>query len=459
MMGSVRRLVTLGVALGVAGSAVAGCGSSSSSGGTSPTAASSSSAGSPAATSGATASGDTSSAAATSGASSVTGTLKVEGWKGGGSEPANVAQINAAFEKAYPNVKLTYSYVPPNDVYQQKLQSQLLAGTASDVIMVDPQKVQTWGKSGYLADLSQQGWASGIAANLKTFVSYNSKVLASPMELSPVGVYVNLDVLGKAGITAAPTDFPTFVADLGKLKAASLPGYSFPDAQGYMAEFVMLLSAATTVYQQTPDWDQQFMAGKVTFPQSFQTPLQQIQQLGSSGYVNFKDAVGTDEGTTGEPDFIAGKSAFYAGGSWLAAAIQKAPFKVAFIPWPGGEAGVAPSALVFPGTMWAVNAKSKETSAAQAYVDFWSKSANLAPYDSAEAAISPFGGSSSGADPILATMAASFASGKFTLMPTNTWLLADPETKIRSTLQGFLLGKTDVAATLKAIQGIAAPSH
>ncbi|GAA2018456.1 extracellular solute-binding protein [Catenulispora yoronensis] len=400
--------------------------------------------------------GSGSSSSSSSGGSSGTVTLKVEGWKGGGAEPANVAQVNAAFQAAHPNIKLDYSFVPPNDVYLQKLQSQLIAGDAADVIMVDPQKVQTWGKSGYLADLTQQGWTSGVPANLKPFVSYQGKVLAAPMELSPVGIYTNLDILAKAGIDSAPTDFPTFLDDLAKLKAKGLPGYSLPDAQGYMAEFVMLLSAATTVYGQTPDWDQQFMAGKVTFPQSFQKPLEQIQALGTRGLVDLKGSVGTDEVTTGEPDFLAGKSAFYAGGSWQAAAIQKGGFKLAFIPWPGGEAGVAPSALVFPGTMWSVNAKTKVSDAAKAYLDFWAKSENLAPYVQAEAAISPFGGAG-GTSPFLATMASTFASGKFTLMPINTWLLNAPETQIRSALQGFLLGKSDVNATLQAFQKAAAP--
>jgi raffinose/stachyose/melibiose transport system substrate-binding protein len=218
------------------------------------------------------------------------------------------------------------------------------------------------------------------------------------------------------------------------------------------------MAAATTVYQQTPDWDQQFMAGKVTFPASFTGPLDQLKQIGDLGYVNYQDAVGTDESTTGEPDFIAGKSAFYAGGSWLAEAVKKAPFKTAFVPWPGGAAGVAPSALMFPGTMWAVNARTKHTSAAEKYLDFWAQSANLAPYLTAEAAISPFTGPSTGVDPMLSTMESAYTAGRFALFPTSTWDLAAPETKIRSILQGFLLGKTDVPATLQAIQAAAAPA-
>lgn len=400
-----------------------------------------------------------SSGSSSTGGGSGTVTLHIESWKGGGAEPANVAKINAAFEKAHPDIKLDFTYVPPNDVYQQKLQSQLLAGTAADVIMVDPQKVQTWGKSGYLADLSSEPWASNISDVVKPFVSESDKIMASPMELSPVGLYVNLDILHQAGIDQPPTDFPMFLDDLGKLKSAGLPGLAFPDAQGYMAEFSMLMSAATTVYQTTPDWDQQFMDGKVSFTDAFQTPLNQIKQLGDAGYVDFKNAVGTDETTTGQPDFIAGKAAFYAGGSWLGAAIEKAGFKLGFIPWPGGDAGTTPSALVFPGTMWAVNAKSKEAAAARTYVDYWTDPKNLAPFLSAEAAISPYPGDSGQSDPLLATMSTAYGAGKYAMFPTNTWDLADPETQIRTILQGFLLGKTDVAGTLSAIQSAAAKAR
>lgn len=385
-------------------------------------------------------------------------TLRVVSWKGGGAEPANMSKVIAAFEDANPDITVDFSYVPPNDIYLQKVQSQLLAGNAADVVMVDPQKVQAWGKSGYFTDLSQESWVSRISPQAKSFVSYEDKVLASPMELTPLGVYVNLDILAQAGVTSPPTDFPGFLQVLGKLKAAGLPGYSFPNAQGVTGEFVMLLSAATTVYQETPDWDQQFMQGKVTFPESYRTPLEQIDQLGKDGYVDFRSSVGTDEATTGQPDFIAGKSAFFAGGAWQAAAIKKAPFKLAFIPWPGGETGTKPSALFFPGTMWAVNARTEQSDAAKKFLDFWAKPENLAPFLSAEAALSPFAGATPDADPVLATMAEAYTDERFALFPANTWNLAAPEVKIRKILQSFLLGETDIDETLNALQDAAKPA-
>jgi raffinose/stachyose/melibiose transport system substrate-binding protein len=391
------------------------------------------------------------------GSSSGDNVLHVVGWKGGGAEPANVAEINAAFEKAHPDIELDFQYVPPNDVYLQKVQSQLLAGNAADVVMVDPHKVQSWGRSGYFADLSGERWTGRIAPQVKGFVSYRDKVLAAPMELTPIGVYVNLDILTSAGITTPPTDWPGFLDTLTKLETAGKPGLAFPNAQGTTAEFAMLMSAATTVYRGDPDWDQRFMKGEVTFPRSYRTPLEQIRQLGADGHVDFRTATGTDEATTGQPDFIAGKSAFFVGGSWQAAAMKKAGFTLGFVPWPGGEAGTEPSALLFPGTMWALNASSEQQDAARTYLDFWATSGNLAPFLTAEAAIGPYG-DTPGADPLLATMTAAHAEDRYALFPANTWNLADPEVKIRKVLQGFMLGTTDLETALDEIQKAAKPS-
>src|SRR4051794_35202951 len=47
--------------------------------------------------------------------------LKVYGWKGGDAEPANVAKINAAFEKANPNITLKYEFIP-SATYPQRVQ-------------------------------------------------------------------------------------------------------------------------------------------------------------------------------------------------------------------------------------------------------------------------------------------------------------------------------------------------
>jgi raffinose/stachyose/melibiose transport system substrate-binding protein len=151
-------------------------------------------------------------------------TLHVQAWKGGGAEPANVAEINKAFEKAHPDIKVDFEYITANDTYVQKLQPELLGGKAGDVIMVDTDKMKKWGASGYLADLSGESWASRIAPDAKPYAQADGKTLAMPMELIGIGLYANMDLLKKAGITEVPADWTTFLADSPRSRRpASIP--------------------------------------------------------------------------------------------------------------------------------------------------------------------------------------------------------------------------------------------
>jgi raffinose/stachyose/melibiose transport system substrate-binding protein len=379
-------------------------------------------------------------------------TIHVEGWKGGGSEPANVAQVNAAFEKAYPNIKVNFEYVPANDTYQQKLQPELLAGKAGDVIMTDSSKVQTWGKAGYLADLSSTGFASSIKDDVKPYATYNNKVLGAPMELIGIGLYANTDLLKKAGVASVPATWPDFLAALGKLKAAGITPISLPDKSGWTANLTMQAAAATLLYQQNSSWDQQFVEGKTTFGKDWPSSLAQLTELSAAGYVDWQKELGIDEWSQGIQAFTAGNSGFWFQGAWNIGAVQKGNFPIAFAPWPAGGAGTKPSALYFSGTMWSANARSSHLDAAQKYIDFWTKSENLSLFLQAENAVSPYTGGSTPSSDVTAAFVEAFTQNRYHLLPSNTWDTGEADTAIGSALQGYLLGKASAEATLTSIQ-------
>ncbi|MDY7555282.1 ABC transporter substrate-binding protein [Cryobacterium sp. 10C3] len=150
-------------------------------------------------------------------------TLKVLAWKGGGTEPAGVAEVNAAFEKSHPGVKIDFTYMPAGDSYTQKLSAELLAGNAPDVFMGDPVSTKTLASSGYLADLGKQSWASDVLPDLKSFTEgSDGKVYAAPTELIGITTYANMDLLKKVGITEVPTTRSIFLDDMAKLKVAGI---------------------------------------------------------------------------------------------------------------------------------------------------------------------------------------------------------------------------------------------
>lgn len=380
--------------------------------------------------------------------------LKVYGWKGGEAEPANIKEINAAFLKANPNIELKYEFIP-SAAYTQRVQSELLAGNSADVIMTDSAKVQDWGSSGYLENLSSNSWVSGVRKEIKPFVENGGKTYALPMEVIGISLFANNDLLKKAGISNTPTTWPEFESDLQKVKDAGISPLALPNKGGWTGDAVLNAIAATLVYKSNPSFDKQFMAGKASFS-SWKSSVQQMMDLQSKGFVDYKAALGVDEWSTGISDFQAGKSAFYVQGAWNQSTFSKAGLNDSFIPWPATTTPNS-NANLFVGTMLSVNAKSKVQAAAEKYVDFWSKSSNGYRYLEAENAVSPF---TSGKSPSTAgtkSFVDAVNAGRYRILPSNTWFSAAGETTLQQQVQALWLGEQSVDQTLKNLDEKLAP--
>lgn len=376
-------------------------------------------------------------------------TLNVIGWKGGGGETSNVPEINAAFEKAYPNIKINYSYVTSTE-YTTKLNAEFLAGKAPDVVMANTWTLPTWAKNGYVQDLSGQSWAGELSAPVKPLAEVGGKVYAEPNELSGLGLFSNMSILNSVGITTAPTTWSQFTVDLQTLKAAGKPGLELPDQAGWTIFEAINAQAAYQVYQGDPGWDQQQAAGSATFSGTagWSAAMQQIAALGTGGLIDYQDQLGINEWST--TDYQAGKAAFTLQGSWQNSAFVQAVPQTQFSPWPGAASGGQQIASTAVGTMWSINAATSHQQAAEDYLDFWATSQALDPYLTAEIAYSPF---TNVATPNL-TDAKSFAtamsSGKFIVMPENGWAGGASQTALGNDVQALVLGKATVAQTLSA---------
>jgi raffinose/stachyose/melibiose transport system substrate-binding protein len=367
-------------------------------------------------------------------------TLKVYGWKGSDTEPANIAEINDAFSKAHPEIDLQFESVPPNDAYTQRVQPELLAGDSADVIMTDSAKVQTWGEAGYLEPLDDLAGLDSVLPEITPFISQDDTPYALPMEIIGIDLYANTDLLAKAGITDVPTTWPEFEADLATLKDAGITPLSLPNKNGWTGAATINAIAATKVYQENPDWDAQFLAGTASFSDWIPS-IEQFQSLDTSGAVNFADELGVDEWSQGLPDFTAGKSAFWVQGAWNGSAVADAGVNSVFIPWPAGDEGVEPSVNLFAGTMWSINARSSVKDAAKEYLDFWADAKNAAPYLTAENAVSPFEGAKTPTSDMTKDFVAAFEAGRYRILPSDTWSGAEGEKTMQQQTQALMLGQ------------------
>jgi len=335
-------------------------------------------------------------------------TLTVVRWKGEGTNVADMPALNAAFTKAHPEITLDFKYVdnPNYDVYNNP---RLAAGTAADVIMLDRGKMNEWASQGFLADLSDQPWVKRMLPDLAPFNQYQGKTYQFNAENIPIGLYVNPDLLQKAGVTSVPKTWPEFLTALAALKAKGIGGFIVPNKGGWIGIQLGLLLAAQHV---DPGWPAAYDAGSATFDPSWSPVVDKIKQLFSSGAVDPQLSLGLDPNVDGIPQFEAGKWAFMIQGAWALDSVSKASsFKVTLNAFPGGDAGSNPKAFNFVGVGWGVNAKAKNKTAALEYVDFMTQAANATAFLKAESAFTTLSDVPSPTLDASAPIAAAMAAG------------------------------------------------
>jgi len=120
------------------------------------------------------------------------------------------AAIATAYSKATPNTTVTVERLPGDGV--SSLAQALAAGAAPDVITLPWQQLAPWSGQGMLDDLTALLGAtvldtSGDFTNLQQYGTMGGRTEALPLSFNPRVLYVNLDLLGAAGLAAPGLTF------------------------------------------------------------------------------------------------------------------------------------------------------------------------------------------------------------------------------------------------------------
>ncbi|MCU1409151.1 MAG: hypothetical protein JWM23_1231 [Microbacteriaceae bacterium] len=308
-------------------------------------------------------------------------TLTVSAFEGGGTELADIPAINEDFQKKYPNITLDYKYVA-NDEFDQYNNTRLASGSAADVLMTNPTRVQQWQKQGYLADLSGEAWVSDVLPNVAPFGEVGGKTYAFTQQNIPVGMYANLDLLKEVGIDAVPQTWPEFTDALKTLKREGKQGLLLANQGGWTSQqFAMALGANLVDNEWGPNYD----SGTSTWSPTWSPVIDHMKELLTDGLVDGKLMNGVEPFNTGNSQFTEGKWAFTIMGAWALQDFEKnAKFDFSLNPIPGGDEGAKPKSFTFVGSGWGVNAASPHQIAAKQYVAFMTDEANDGRYLAAE---------------------------------------------------------------------------
>jgi len=293
-------------------------------------------------------------------------------------EEVGYKQSIAVFEKAHPNITVSFVQIPyPN--YQQKLQTEFTSGTGPDIFWVNTPWLSTWIKDGLLTNLAPDIAKAHInmsqyIPSLVSLHTYNGAIYGLPKDWDTIAVYYNVDYFAKHHITV-PTSWSWNTADGGSflktLQEATI------DKNGNNALSPKFNPGQIATYGAEIDNAMQtgwgnFLAedGIFTIPKafasstSFNTPeavkvFQFIRDLMYKYHVMVPGSElgsnATDPSSQNNELFAAGKIAMQIGGDWETTGTYAdvgGKFKIGVIPLPAGPRGTW---SVFNGLIDAIN--------------------------------------------------------------------------------------------------------
>lgn len=200
-------------------------------------------------------------------------------------------QIAEAFTKENPDITVEIVETP-NDQMGQVMKTQLQAGNAPDVIYGSPgtgnaNSLGLYNEGGYMLDLSEYDWAAAAVPESAEAIYHDADghQFGLPLDVAPIPLGINQTAFDEVGIEY-PTTFDEFIEQCGTVRDAGKS--SFVVLAGAVAPNTGIMSlelAASRVYSQDPDWNEQRANGDVTFADSdgWKQTLEDIIEMNESG--------------------------------------------------------------------------------------------------------------------------------------------------------------------------------
>ena len=251
-------------------------------------------------------------AAATTSGATGTVTLTIESWR---TDDLSAWQdtILPVFMKEHPNIKVVFSPTP-NSSYDSVLATKIAAGTAGDLIMVEPfdWEVPMY-QAGQLANLTDLDAMKNFSDAAKgAWQAPNGDYFAVPLESVIHGFFYNIDIFNELGLKV-PTTMTEFYADLDAVKANGK--YTALD-MGTSDEFVTNVLGYELIgqgYWKGETGRLGLVDGTMKFsdPQ-FVAPFQQLQKWTNYMPAGYQSITYADMQNL----FTTGQAAVYPAGSW-----------------------------------------------------------------------------------------------------------------------------------------------
>jgi len=290
-----KRLVSIICAIGVAGSLLAGCGSTSTE--------------------------DSSSVQASSGdvaANNEEGENITLNFINHTSEQAKIDWEDyciSLFEKEHPNVTIEVQRMSMDD-YTQSIATKFASDDAPDLFYEDASTLPTYIDNGYVMDLTDTEAVSNLKDGACDALSKDGKVYAVPLVANEYVVTYNKKAFEAAGIDGVPTTQDELYDDCEKLKAAGITPFALGYGESWVVNGDIQTDYVNNWLTKDPDAITKMQNRETTFADSdyWRGALERIAKRASYGP---NDPFGTDW-TTACTDLVNGDAAMILNGDWTA---------------------------------------------------------------------------------------------------------------------------------------------
>jgi raffinose/stachyose/melibiose transport system substrate-binding protein len=289
------------------------------------------------------------------------------------------AKLNAAFEKKYPNVKITRvsrtfsdlkstlklaltSKTPPDVVQANQGYPDMGTFVSGNLLRPEDDYAKLYGWDTYypkqLLDLNR------FTADGKDWQSGNLYGVSQTGEI--VGVFFNRQILADLGLKK-PTTIGELEAMLPKIKAAGILPLAYGDVEKSPGIHLYGITQAAIAGQQAVTDLVTAKSGAWTDASSVKA-AQTIQDWATKGYLTEgANGISRDDALA---DFDKGKAAFHIDGTWQLATVSKALGEDAGFVALGPDGSTTPVTTGGEGLAWAITSGSKHPDVAAAYIDF-----------------------------------------------------------------------------------------
>ncbi|HWI30747.1 MAG TPA: extracellular solute-binding protein [Microbacterium sp.] len=364
-------------------------------------------------------------------------------------------RLAEAYEADNPDVTITLNPLP-NDQYDQTLRTQLQAGNASDVMATSPgsgqgRSIIPLAEAGFLEPLGEEA-ENVIPAGSESLFELDGKVYGQALSITFAGMIQNATTSEAAGVEF-PTDWDSLLTACDTAGGVADSLIAVAGAQPPNTGLMAMVIAATRVYAEDPDWNQQRIDGDVTFADSegWQEALQTIVDLNAAGC--FQPGVEGAGFEVGSGNVAGGKSfaGFFPSGiiKDLQAASPDAEYIIrAFPPVSDDD---TPFGYASANYSVSLNAEAENKEAAAAFLDWIAEPENSGLYAEVDGSlpIDILNGEADLADTPYAEVADIINEGNYAPLPNTGWSNPAVYEALGSGVQGLLTGQKTVEQVLE----------